>query len=251
MDYPDGLIKNQSHDPKNYGNDIVITKTLAENYSSLLLNNSPSAENFTSTNIIMTAFTNVISMLTESSCVRFDLVVNGRDKIIRNVDLDKTIGWLIDNIPVVIEVDEKLSPAEKVNSYQRQLSAIPGSGLTYNGLKYLSENDQIRTQIEATGDAEFNINIVPPALLEMDQIDLTGLPAHLISLSRESVGRCSSSELTDIKWPSYILVSFRNDKYEFTWMCRDNIYKETTIENALNLWIQEIVKLIELKNLNS
>jgi amino acid adenylation domain-containing protein len=248
IDYPAGLLKNMGSNPAEYGNDFSRTRTLAKEFSAALIDGAAVYKNVTSADVIFSAFTAAVAGFKGSSHVRFEMIVNGRDKIIRNVDVDRTIGWFADWVPIVTEIDFAKSPLEQAVDYHNQLAQMPNAGLTFNAIRHLSEDGELRTNLKALGNAEFNINFVPPALRNMDELKNTNLPLHLISGAKESAGQLVGSERSSIVWPSYIQVGVNKNCYEFTWMARDNIYNPDNIEKVLELWIANIVSILEEVN---
>ena len=173
------------------------------------------------------------------------MMVNGRDKIMRGADLTRTIGWLVDYIPVMIKSNNHLSLIEQVYSYKQQYIKIPSSGLSCNGMKYLSDDPSVRAQFELIPRAEFNINYIPPAFAVFEDVATTELPVHLISLGHEFAGEHQETRLSDIIWPTYIRIEVRGGVYVFTWIARDNVYQKSTIESTMSLWLNEIEKIVD------
>ncbi len=240
MDYPCGVEKNQSDDPSQYGKDIIIIKKLPFKYSNILQNLNQKNTKFSAVDIIFAAFSSVISRQTKSEYVNFEMLVNGRDKIVREIDLSRTIGWMAYYVPVMIKLNHHASLNQQVHSYKQQYMQMPNSGLTFNAIKYLSDDSIIRAQFNTVPKAEFNINYIPPGLISFDEAITTGLPAHLISPGSESAGNNNPDKLSSIIWPSYIHIGIRDGEYEFTWIARDNVYKKSTIELAMSSWLKEI-----------
>jgi len=249
IDYPDGVIKNKSHDTTLYGKDLVVSRTLDFEYSDLLQSGRWSQSGITTANLIFTAFTNVISRLTKSEYVLFDILAHGRDNIIPGVDLTQTVGWLAAYIPVVVKVCDDQPVIDKVQSYNQQYKQIPSSGLSFNALKYLSDNPSIRQAFEAMPTAEFNINYIPSAIKELDQntneASFENLPIHLWNWSKESAGEDHGARHSDIIWPSYIQINYQDGAYVFTWIVRDNVYDKNTIEIAIESWLNEIKLIVD------
>jgi len=177
--------------------------------------------------------------------VNFEVLANGRDKIIRGVDLSRTIGWVVDYVPVMVKSSHHSSLIQKIHSYKQQYMQIPNSGLGFNAVKYLSDDPLIRSQFKAVPRAEFNINYIPRELNAFEGAITADLPVHLISPGSELAGNHHGDMHADIIWPSYIHIEVRNGEYVFTWIARDNVYKKSTIESALSLWLEEIEMLAD------
>jgi len=250
MDFPEGLKKNKSHDKTLYGNDFNVTKKLNATYSASLLAGNWKHTDITAADIIFTGFVNTIATLTNSRFVNFEMAVSGREKIVHRVDLSRTIGWLIDDIPVFIEMQTNLTPYEKVKLYNQQYQQIPDSGLSFNAFKHLSDDSSIRNTFHEIPRAEFNINYVPPAVnglhdADLDIEQLAKLPFNIFSHAHESRGEPYNVKDIQISWPSYIQIDFIAGEFIFFWFTRDNIYKKNTVELALSSWINEIESMLD------
>lgn len=68
------------------------------------------------------------------------------------------LGWTIDYIPIMININQELDVEEQLKSYSQQYSGAPNFGLTFNALKYLSKSPAVREAFKAMPRAEFNIN---------------------------------------------------------------------------------------------
>lgn len=89
MDYPDGVEKNKSENADLCAKGLINTKKLDRRYSQLLINAATANKKISVPDIILSAFSTTIAELTKSDYVLFELVANGRDKIIRCVDLEE------------------------------------------------------------------------------------------------------------------------------------------------------------------
>ena len=69
--------------------------------------------------------------------LRVDLEGHGREEILPGVDLSRTVGWFTAMFPVALRVpDGDWGPALK--SVKEQLRAVPGRGIGYGALRYLT-----------------------------------------------------------------------------------------------------------------
>ena len=233
-DYPEGLRLNKGLDASKYGADIQVTVCLAKELTDLLIDGANVYKNISAADVIFSTFTSALAECTASNDVRFEMIVNGRDKIFRNIDIDRTIGWFADWVPVVISVDDSKNELDRAIDYHQQFSDMPKSGLTFNAIRCLHDDETVRDRYLAYGKAEININFIPPALRNMDQIKDDQLPMHLISPARESAGRLVSGDPVEVVWSSYVQVGVNKDGcYEFSWMGRDNAYKQATLQKIL------------------
>jgi non-ribosomal peptide synthase protein (TIGR01720 family) len=62
---------------------------------------------------------------------------HGREELFSDVDLSRTVGWFTTHFPVVLTVPED-GWGSVLMSVKEQLRAVPGNGLGYDALRYLS-----------------------------------------------------------------------------------------------------------------
>ena len=71
-------------------------------------------------------------------CVAIDLEGHGREGIIQDIDISRTIGWFTSIYPVVLEVCREGDPALPVKTIKECLRQVPHKGIGYGILKYLT-----------------------------------------------------------------------------------------------------------------
>lgn len=246
MDFPEGMEINRSEKTELHGKLFDVVKYLGDSHNSALLANTWKYPDITVADIIFTAYANVVTRFTKKNVVTFDMVSNGRDKIVRGVDLSTTIGWVIDYIPRLLRVKKGLNPYEQVKSYREQISNIPNAGLTFGGLRYLSEDASIRNSFEAIPRPEININFIPNISNVVDMDLFPGIPFYLLTPASESPGEEHASRHLETIWAAYLQIMLNHDgKYEFKWMARDNVYKPQSVEKIMTAFINEIEKIID------
>ncbi len=248
IDFPDGRAKNRSGNPELYGNDLLIERQLDIQSSNFLLSFPNRNDRITAADILFTAVSNAISQLTKAPNVCFTMISLGREKVIRNVDLSRTVGWFSDFFPVLIGVDLSTDKKEQVLSFKKQYESIPNAGLAFSAIKAFSKDDNLKKYFNEIPIPEFNVNYVPPDLVDIKHIiakDFADLPIHLILPSKESDGVKGSAAAADIACDSYIHIVVRNGQYTIQWHSRDNIYRKDTIERAVNLCVSEIKEIIK------
>nr|QEO73880.1 condensation domain-containing protein [uncultured bacterium] len=70
--------------------------------------------------------------------VSIDLEGHGREELFDDVDLSRTVGWFTSMYPVTLDVPDG-SWRDIVKSVRRQLRTVPGNGLGYGALRYLTD----------------------------------------------------------------------------------------------------------------
>jgi non-ribosomal peptide synthase protein (TIGR01720 family) len=111
--------------------------------------------------------------------LRVDLEGHGREDLGEEIDVSRTVGWFTSLYPVVLRVDDP-APGEALKAVKEQVRAVPGRGLGYGLLRYLSDGPA-RPELERAPAAEVIFNYLGQ-LGQAEQASALFVPA------RESAG---------------------------------------------------------------
>jgi amino acid adenylation domain-containing protein/non-ribosomal peptide synthase protein (TIGR01720 family) len=89
--------------------------------------------------VLLTALGRVLGQWTGRDRVLVDLEGHGREEILDGVDLSRTVGWFTTLFPVALGVSGAQDWGAALKSVKEQLRAVPGRGLGYGVLRYLTE----------------------------------------------------------------------------------------------------------------
>ncbi|WP_025715888.1 non-ribosomal peptide synthetase, partial [Paenibacillus sp. 1-18] len=78
---------------------------------------------------------------------------HGREAILPEVDITRTIGWFTSQYPILLDMPEEMALSQRIKHVKEGMRGIPQKGIGYGVLKYLAEHE---------GQA------VPPVLFEAD-----------------------------------------------------------------------------------
>ncbi|GAA2545417.1 MULTISPECIES: non-ribosomal peptide synthase/polyketide synthase [Streptomyces] len=129
--------------PAGPGTDVVGTLTveLDEADTEALLRAAPTAYRTRVNDVLLAALALALARWTGREEVRLDLEGHGREDVLDDVDLTRTVGWFTTVHPVALQVPEPadLGPDRDwrtlVKSVRRQLRAVPGNGLGFGALR--------------------------------------------------------------------------------------------------------------------
>ena len=97
--------------------------------------------------ILLFVLLKVISSWSKSDQHIVELEGHGREDVIENIDLSKTVGWFTTIYPVVLEYKNS-DLYSQLNSISRSLSKIPNKGFDFSLLRYLSDKSEILNKIK-------------------------------------------------------------------------------------------------------
>ncbi|WP_317446781.1 non-ribosomal peptide synthase/polyketide synthase [Streptomyces collinus] len=119
----------------------TLTVELDEADTEALLRAAPTAYRTRVNDVLLAALALALARWTDREEVRLDLEGHGREDILDEVDLSRTVGWFTTVHPVALHVPEPadLGPGRDwrtlVKSVRRQLRAVPGNGLGFGALR--------------------------------------------------------------------------------------------------------------------
>ncbi|WOO36403.1 amino acid adenylation domain-containing protein [Anaerocolumna sp. AGMB13020] len=99
--------------------------------------------------VLLTAFVMAVHKMTKQDKVAVELEGHGREGILEDKIIDRTVGWFTSIHPILLPVCKDL--VETFYSTRRIVENVPKKGVTYNILKYLTD-----ASYEETIDISFN-----------------------------------------------------------------------------------------------
>ena len=89
--------------------------------------------------VLLAALGVVLAGWTGRDRVLLDLEGHGREELFDGVDLSRTVGWFTTMFPVAVELTDPRDWETTLKSVKEQLRTVPGRGLGYGALRYLTE----------------------------------------------------------------------------------------------------------------
>ncbi len=95
---------------------------------------------------------------TGSTQLHIDLEGHGREPVIRDVDLSRTIGWFTTLYPAFLDWGGVPDTGSRIKLAKEYLRAVPHGGMSYGLLRYLGEDAVTGQQLAAIPDAPIAFN---------------------------------------------------------------------------------------------
>ncbi|WP_432408907.1 amino acid adenylation domain-containing protein [Wukongibacter sp. M2B1] len=102
-----------------------------------LLNQVNRAYNTEINDILLTTLGLTIGEWTKESKVLVNLEGHGREEIIEDIDVSRTVGWFTSQYPVLLDIEEE-SLSQQIKAIKESIRNIPNKGVGYGILKYLT-----------------------------------------------------------------------------------------------------------------
>ncbi|WP_445252044.1 MULTISPECIES: amino acid adenylation domain-containing protein [unclassified Microcoleus] len=173
--------------------------------------------------ILLTALVQVLATWSGCNSILIDLEGHGREEILPDVDLSRTVGWFTTIFPVHLELKATENLPEAIKSIKEQLCAIPNRGIGYGLLRYLSGDAEITSQLSSKLKAEVSFNY-------LGQFDWGMQSDSFIKLASESVGH-EHSQLGQRSHLLQVNGLVVENQLQLEWTYSENFHSWATIES--------------------
>ncbi|MCA1696298.1 MAG: condensation domain-containing protein, partial [Actinobacteria bacterium] len=123
-----------------------VTVRMSPEETRALLQDVPRAYRTHINDVLLTGLGQVLSGWTGHDRVLIDLEGHGREDLFTGIDLSRTVGWFTTIFPIALHIPTDPDTGGLLKSVKEQLRAIPGRGLGYTALRYLTNNTELATQ---------------------------------------------------------------------------------------------------------
>lgn len=97
--------------------------------------------------LLLVALYRTLSPLNGESGLGLTLEGHGREYIGEGLDINRTVGWFTTSYPVILRTPAEIGLEEQIKTIKETLRQIPGKGLGYGLLRYLSNDPQKRESL--------------------------------------------------------------------------------------------------------
>lgn len=183
--------------------------------------------------VLLTAMVKSFSEWTGDRALWVDLIGHGREAIIEDVDLSRTVGWFTTLCPVFLDLSQADSLENELQLVQKELQRIPNQGISYGLLRFLHGDSKVAEELKNI-QAEVSFNY----LGQFDQ----GIAASssLFQLAPESSqilrGRPSH--------PLEITATVIGGQLYLDWTYSANVYQQSVVEELSQNFLKVIYSMI-------
>jgi amino acid adenylation domain-containing protein/non-ribosomal peptide synthase protein (TIGR01720 family) len=226
VDFP-----NQQNNQEDEG---VIQVFIDEGITGSLLRDIPTQFGADINDALVTILVKTLASWIGSTKIRFDLEGHGRQEIISNVDLSRTVGWFTSVYPMVFTQMSQVDLRDSLISIKEQLRSIPHKGINYGVIKYL----KYPTSRSKEESSEISYNY-------LGQINLENDTEALFGIAQETVGHSLSprnrrSHLLDF------IASIVNNQLCLEWRYSQKIHHKDTIDRISQEFKRDLLELSRL-----
>ncbi|KPV61276.1 bacitracin synthetase, partial [Paenibacillus sp. A3] len=133
----------------------AVTVQWTERETEQLLKQAHRAYNTEMNDLLLTALGMAVHKWTGIEQVLVNLEGHGREAILPDIDITRTVGWFTSQYPVVLEMGAELNVSRRIKRVKEGLRQIPHKGIGYGILNYLSASTE-GVPIETKPEISFN-----------------------------------------------------------------------------------------------
>jgi non-ribosomal peptide synthase protein (TIGR01720 family) len=215
-----------------------LSGTLTAEDTRLLLQEAPRAYRTQINDVLLTALAQSLSEWSENERVLVDLEGHGREEIIEDCDLSRTVGWFTTIFPVLLDVRNSSGLGETLKSVKEQLRRVPNRGIGYGLLRYLRNDELVSGQLEKLPQAQVSFNY----LGQLDQIFRDDTSPF--ALTSDPVGH-SYSKLGRRKYLIDIDGGVRDGRLQMELVYCEEVHALETIDAVAESFMRKLRRLIE------
>jgi non-ribosomal peptide synthase protein (TIGR01720 family) len=223
----------------------AIVLSLTKEETTALLQKAPKAYRTQINDILLTALTLAIGDWTKDYNLSLSLEGHGREDIIKDIDLSRTIGWFTSIFPVYLKIDNPDDLGEAIKTVKETLRHIPDKGIGYGILKYLTLEKPLLPFISGSG-ATVSVPSIDPSLSfnYLGQWDNTLSQEGLFEFAQESSG-CSIARENTSSYYLNINSEVRGEVFSVYFDYSSNHYNEQTVDKVSKAFISRLRQIIE------
>jgi amino acid adenylation domain-containing protein/non-ribosomal peptide synthase protein (TIGR01720 family) len=213
----------------------TLSASLTEKETGALLMDLPRMHRTQIQDVLLAALARTLKDWVGADAILVDLEGHGREELIPNIDLSRTVGWFTTIFPVVLEVTE-YEPAAILGAVKDQLSRVPNNGITYGVLRYLSNDVEIVRELRQYPKPEVSFNY-------LGQFDNLLKDNTSFVLANKSAGPSCDPEILR---PYLLEINgiVLQKTLKITWTYSRNIHHQETIERLAQSFMQELRRII-------
>jgi non-ribosomal peptide synthase protein (TIGR01720 family) len=231
VDYPGGA--------NTYGSAQRVFASLKAGETRALLQDVPSAYGIQIGDILLCALALTFAHWTGSRRLLVEQDRHGRQDVLEDVDVSRTVGWFTSIFPLLLDIDDLDDLGAALGAVREQLSRLPWHGVGYGLLRYLCDDADVRAQMQALPQPEVNFNYL--GQFEQGSPEVT--PKLPLRVAPESPG--AEQHPQGVRSALiYVVATVADGTLDMMWSYSPNVHKRTTIERLAKQYIVELRRLI-------
>ncbi|OYV15455.1 MAG: Amino acid adenylation domain protein, partial [Methylococcaceae bacterium NSP1-2] len=206
----------------------ALSFSLSEVDTQALLKDANTAYQTKIDDLLLTALVQTLSEWSQHTKLLIDLEGHGREDLVGNLDVSRTVGWFTSLFPVLLT-------NASLPTIKEQLRAVPQKGMSYGWLRYLNNTD-IAQQLAALPTAQVMFNY-------LGQFD-SALSANSPFMPLTDASGLNR-DVHGLRTHEFEIVShIANGQLQLTWRYSGERYYKATIAALMQAYQQNLIALI-------
>ena len=132
--------------------------TLNKTATQALLTRLPRIFNTQIEELLLTALALAYQRFTGRRKLLVGVEGHGREPLFEDVDMSRTIGWFTNEYPVFLDLGKSVHLKDAILTIKEQVRAIPGKGMGYGLLRYLTDDPAVQQKMAAIPEPVIGFN---------------------------------------------------------------------------------------------
>ncbi|WP_434424795.1 amino acid adenylation domain-containing protein [Nannocystis pusilla] len=150
------IVRDRDCAPGTFGDSRTVEVELAPADTSALLRAVGSRHGTEIDAVLLSALASALSAASGTDTVCVALQHHGREPVVADLDVSRTLGWFSTLLPLWLTVQQGCAPAVLLDDVKEQLRSVPGRGLGYGWLRYAHPDANVRASLSVPMPVVFN-----------------------------------------------------------------------------------------------
>ncbi len=207
---------------------------LEEQLTETLLQKVPKIYNTEINEVLLTALILANARWKGSRKMSIALEGHGRESLFEDIDTSRTIGWFTSLYPIVLDLQNSITPSDSLKTIKESLRKIPNNGIGYGIIKYFSKKVS-RSDLPHLPEISFNY---------LGQFNQNVGKQGDFKIAKENKGY--ERAVNNLRpFAIDIVGSVFEGKLQMSWIYSRNIHSKEDIIGFSELYKDELIKIIE------
>jgi non-ribosomal peptide synthase protein (TIGR01720 family) len=186
--------------------------------------------------VLLTALVQAFGKWTGERKLRLDIIDNGREKNLKDINISRTVGCFTTCFPVVLDTIESSDQGNSLITIKDYLRSIANSGISYGILNYCRNKQKIQSKLRAFPQSEVSFSY-------LGQYDQMVSEPSLFALPQDSQA-ISYSKFTSQTYLLEIIGIVVQEEFQLHWIYNQAIHQRETIESLAENFLEALRSLI-------
>ncbi|MED1913794.1 non-ribosomal peptide synthase/polyketide synthase [Bacillus thuringiensis] len=210
----------------------VVTVKLTEEETSQLLKQAHRAYNTEVNDLLLTALGMTLYAWTGKERSLINLEGHGREDIIADTDISRTIGWFTSQYPVLLDIGIKADVSRHIKQVKEGMRRIPHKGIGYGMWRYLNKSERTN---ETYVDPQINFNYLGEFDQDLKNSDMSTSPYSTT---------LDVSDQTEMKFALDVGGMVTEGRLELDIRYNQKAFRKDTIEHVAHLLKENLLEVI-------